>query len=89
MSQGARVFDGHDAVFVFGLCVQACPVDALAMTREFEWAVSDKRDLFLNKQQLLAIGDRPFRTREKRLEFQHLNLAVFNVATSNHPPKAC
>lgn len=72
-----------------GLCVQACPVDALAMTREYEWAVGDKRDLFLNKQQLLAIGDRTFRTREKRLEFQHLNLAVFNVAISNHPPKSC
>ncbi len=72
-----------------GLCVQACPVDALAMTREYEWAVSDKRDLFLDKQQLLAIGDRTFRTREKRLEFQHLNLAVFNVSASNHPPKAC
>ena len=26
---------------------------------------------------------------EKRLEFWHLNLAVFNVATSNHPPKVC
>jgi NADH-quinone oxidoreductase subunit I len=72
-----------------GLCVQACPVDALAMTQEYEWAVGDKRDLFLNKQQLLAIGDRAFRTREKRLEFQHLNLAVFNVATSNHQPKSC
>jgi len=70
-----------------GLCVQACPVDALAMTREYEWAVYDKRDLFLNKQQLLAIGDRTFLTREKRLEFQHPNLAVFNIAASNHPPK--
>ncbi|HNN42803.1 MAG TPA: NADH-quinone oxidoreductase subunit NuoI, partial [Nitrospira sp.] len=40
-----------------GLCVDACPVDALAMTREFEWAVYDKRQLHLNKQQLLAIGD--------------------------------
>jgi NADH-quinone oxidoreductase subunit I len=72
-----------------GLCVQACPVDALAMTREYEWAVYDKRDLLLNKQQLLAIGDRAFQIREKRLEFQHPNLAVFNVATANHPPKVC
>ena len=70
-----------------GMCVQACPVDALAMTREYEWAVYDKRDLFLNKQQLLAIGDRAFQIREKRLEFQHPNLAVFNIASSNHPPK--
>ena len=72
-----------------GLCVQACPVDALAMTKEYEWAVYDKRDLLLNKQQLLAIGDRAFQTREKRLEFQHPNLAVFNVASSNHPAKVC
>lgn len=43
-----------------GLCVDACPVDALGMTREFEWAVYDKRQLHLNKQQLLAIGDRSF-----------------------------
>ena len=70
-----------------GMCVQACPVDALAMTREYEWAVYDKRDLLLNKQQLLAIGDRAFQIREKRLEFQHPNLAVFNIASSNHPPK--
>ena len=27
-----------------GLSVQACPVDALAMTKEYEWAVYDKRD---------------------------------------------
>jgi NADH-quinone oxidoreductase subunit I len=70
-----------------GMCVQACPVDALGMTREYEWSVSDKRDLLLNKQQLLALGDRSFPTREKRLEFQHLNVAVFNVAFHNHPPK--
>lgn len=72
-----------------GLCVQACPVDALAMTREYEWAVYSKRDLILNKQQLLAIGDRAFQIREKRLEFQHPNLAVFNVATAHHLPKGC
>jgi NADH-quinone oxidoreductase subunit I len=54
-----------------GMCVQACPVDALAMTREYEWAVYDKRELLLNKQQLLAIGD----------------LAVFNVACSGQRAK--
>jgi len=26
---------------------------------------------------------------EKRLEFRHLNLADFNVATYNHSPKVC
>ena len=48
-----------------GLCVDACPVDALGMTREFEWSVYDKRQLHLNKEQLLAIGDRSFPVREK------------------------
>ena len=70
-----------------GMCVEACPVDALGMTREYEWSVYDKRNLRLNKQQLLAIGDRSFPLREKRLEFQHPNVAVFNVAYGNHPPK--
>lgn len=70
-----------------GMCVQACPVDALAMTQEYEWAVYDKRELFLNKQQLLAIGDRSFPNKEKRIEFQHRNLAVFNVAFPGQPAK--
>ncbi len=70
-----------------GMCVQACPVDALAMTREFEWSTYDKRNLFLNKRQLLAIGDRNFPLRERRLEFQHPNVAFFNVAFDHHPRK--
>ena len=70
-----------------GMCVEACPVDALGMTREYEWSVYDKRDLLLNKQQLLAIGDRSFPVRERRLEFQHPNVAVFNVPFYNHPLK--
>ena len=59
------------------------------MTKEYEWSVYDKRDLFLNRQQLLAIGNRTFHTREKRLEFQHLNFAVFNIPLPDHPSKAC
>jgi len=70
-----------------GLCVQACPVDALGMTREYEWAVYNKRDLLLNKEQLLAIGDRSFPKREKRLEFQDPNVAFFNVAFPGQPMK--
>lgn len=71
-----------------GMCVQACPVDALAMTQEFEWSVYDKRHLFLNKEQLLAIGDRNFSVREKRLELQHPNVAFFNVAFPDSPPRS-
>lgn len=70
-----------------GLCVDACPVDALGMTREFEWAVYDKRQLHLNKQQLLAIGDRSFPVREKRLELQHPNVAFFNVTFTHLPQR--
>jgi NADH-quinone oxidoreductase subunit I len=70
-----------------GMCVQACPVDALGMTREFEWSVYDKRNLFLNKQLLLAIGDRNFQVRERRLEFQHPNVAFFNVGFAHFPHK--
>ena len=70
-----------------GLCVQACPVDALGMTREYEWSVYDKRQLYLNKQQLLAIGDRSFPVREKQLELQHPNVAFFNIAYKNLPQK--
>jgi NADH-quinone oxidoreductase subunit I len=70
-----------------GMCVDACPVDALGMTREYEWSVYNKRDLLLNKDQLLAIGDRSFPRKEKRIEFQHPNVAMFNVAHYNHVPK--
>ena len=28
-----------------------------------------------------------FPLREKRLEFQHLNVVVFNIPMRNHPPK--
>jgi NADH-quinone oxidoreductase subunit I len=62
-------------------------VDALGMTREVEWSVYDKRQLHLNKQQLLAIGDRSYPVREKRLELQHHNVAFFNVAFKNLPQK--
>jgi len=70
-----------------GMCVEACPVDALGMSREFEWSVYDKRQLHLNKEQLLAIGDRSFPVREKQLELQHPNVAFFNVSFSHVPPK--
>jgi NADH-quinone oxidoreductase subunit I len=58
-------FDVTRCVFC-GFCVDACPVDALAMTKEFEWASENKRTLFLDKDQLLAIGDRCFPVRGKK-----------------------
>jgi NADH-quinone oxidoreductase subunit I len=70
-----------------GLCVDACPVNALGMTTEYEWSVYDKRDLHLNKEQLLAIGDRAFPVREKRIEFQHPHVAYFNTMKKGYPAK--
>src|SRR3989344_5475753 len=40
-------FDVTRCVFC-GFCVDACPVDALAMTKEYEWASENKRTLFLD-----------------------------------------
>ena len=59
------------------------------MTQEYEWAVYDKRQLHLNKeQQLLAMWEiEIFPLREKRLEFQHPNVAYFNVGFKQIPAK--
>lgn len=57
------------------------------MTRGYGWPVYDKREVSLNKQQLLAIRARSFTNREKRLEFQHPSLAGFNVAFPGQPAK--
>jgi len=52
-----------------GFCVTACPVDALGMTQEFEFATADKRDLVLDKETLLAIGDKGFPNRPPKPAF--------------------
>jgi NADH-quinone oxidoreductase subunit I len=70
-----------------GLCVDACPVNALGMTKEYEWSVYDKRKLLLNKEQLLAIGDRAFPVREKPVEFQNPHAATFNLGKLRYPAK--
>ncbi len=62
-------FDVTRCVFC-GFCVDACPVDALAMTKEYEWSSENKRSLFLDKDQLLAIGDRNFPLRGKKPEYR-------------------
>ena len=58
------------------MCVQAYPLDALGMTQEYEQPVYDKRNVFLNKRQLLAIGDRSFPNREKHRNFHDFVLCV-------------
>ena len=70
-----------------GLCVEACPVDALGMTKEYEWAVYDKRSLKLNKEQLLEIGDRAFPEHERPVQDQYHNVATFNIGRPQLPQK--
>ena len=38
------------------LCVQVCPTDAIVMTRSFDLATADRRELLLDKDRLHAIG---------------------------------
>ena len=38
------------------LCVQVCPTDAIIMTKSFDLATSDRRELLLDKDRLHAIG---------------------------------
>lgn len=84
----ARVYTMDMTRCVFcGFCVDACPVNALGMTAEYEWAVYDKRNLLLDKEQLLAIGDRAFPNREKRVQSQHPHAAYFNVGKTGYPAK--
>jgi NADH-quinone oxidoreductase subunit I len=39
------------------LCVQVCPTDAIIMTRSFDLATADRRELLLDKDRLHALGE--------------------------------
>ena len=41
-----------------GYCVEACPVNALAMTKMYEFSTHDKRTLMFDKKRLYEIGER-------------------------------
>src|SRR5919107_4653810 len=41
-----------------GFCEESCPVDAIVETRFFEYHGEERGDLVVNKEMLLAIGDR-------------------------------
>jgi NADH-quinone oxidoreductase subunit I len=41
-----------------GFCEESCPVDAIVETRFFEYHGEKRGDLVVNKEQLLAMGDR-------------------------------
>jgi NADH-quinone oxidoreductase subunit I len=38
------------------LCVQVCPTDAIIMTKSFDLATADRRDMLLDKDRLHALG---------------------------------
>jgi NADH-quinone oxidoreductase subunit I len=38
------------------LCVQVCPTDAIVMTRSFDLATTDRREMLLDKDRLHALG---------------------------------
>ena len=41
-----------------GFCEESCPVDAIVETRHFEYHGEKRGDLLMNKEKLLAVGDR-------------------------------
>jgi len=40
-----------------GFCEESCPVDSIVETRFFEYCGSQRRDLLMNKEKLLAAGE--------------------------------
>lgn len=41
-----------------GFCVEACPVEALSMTQEYELSCYDRESALMTKEKLLEVGDR-------------------------------
>ncbi len=41
-----------------GFCEEACPTDAIVMTRFFEFHMEERDEAIINKQGLLAMGDK-------------------------------
>jgi len=41
-----------------GFCEEACPVDSIVETRHFEYHFEERGEQIMNKEKLLAIGDR-------------------------------
>ncbi|MFQ5949434.1 MAG: NuoI/complex I 23 kDa subunit family protein [Nitrospiria bacterium] len=81
------ILDVTKCVFC-GFCVQACPVDALAASKEYEMATTDKRTLIMDKEAMLALGDKYFPVREKRPEYTQGRLDFFHKMKQTGYPTA-
>src|SRR6266571_5328684 len=53
-----RYDDGAERCVGCDLCVAACPVNALAMTKMYEYATADKRQLIFDKKRLYEVGEK-------------------------------
>ncbi len=81
------ILDVTKCVFC-GFCVQACPVDALAASPEYEMATGNKRTLMMDKEAMLALGDRYFPDRAPRPPYTEDRFALFKTMKETGFPTA-
>jgi NADH-quinone oxidoreductase subunit I len=53
-----RYPNGEERCIACGLCQEACPVDAIVLGPNFEFATETREELYYDKERLLANGDR-------------------------------